>query len=221
MSVKSAVTILIVLATGAAALAPTAGAGPTRLAEHAYNCDVGQGFNFQKDSQALVCHIDYLKIGGIELRSDLSVTNPTDPRNPKKVFGVGQTMYWHGGYADPIQFVAQVSDGNKRALATLLHQALSNTEVELAFTVYDYDPEQKKYYPAFHTDGQRLKGLVQKRGGELVISLDPDQGQEVVIPRNYSFTLSAMPQDEAQEIHVAVSESDGFTKRFGITVGSD
>jgi hypothetical protein len=95
---------------------------------------------------------------------------------------------------------------------------MSNTEVEVQFTIYDYDPKQKKYYQCFHTNAVKLKCLVYKQGGELAMSLDMDQSTEVTSPKNHRFMLAAMPQDTAQEIHLAVSLSDKFVKQFGITV---
>lgn len=191
------------------------------MADLSYSCDVRQGFNFEKDSQNMVGHINSLKIGDTELASDLAVTDPEAVSgDPVKVFGIAQSIFWQGGYSDPVQLTCQISTENKKTLATMVHQTLSNTTVGLSFTVYDYDPDEKKYYKCFHTDGQVLECLVQKSGGELIMSLDMDQAQEVVSPKNYTFQLGAMPEDKEQAIHVAVSVSDKFVKKFGITVGA-
>jgi len=188
-------------------------------AESSYSCSVRQGFNFEKDAQILVGYVNELKIGDRELAADLHVTDPEDVSGTLKVVGVVSNIRWQGGYADPVHFSSQVSTDNKNTLATLVHKELSNTEVEFEFTVYDYDPRQKKYYKAFHTDGTKLKGLILKSGGELAMNIDMEQSMEVVSPKNYAFTLGVMPQEEEQQIHLAFSVSDTFVKPWGVTVG--
>jgi hypothetical protein len=111
-----------------------------------------------------------------------------------------------------------VSTDNKNVLATLVHKTLANTEVELVYTIYDYDPKQKKYYKCFHTDAQKLKGLVLKSGGELAMAIDNDASSEVVSPKNFTLTFGVMPQDVAQQIHIAVSVNDKLVKAWGVAV---
>ena len=184
-----------------------------------YNCDVRQAFNFQKDAQTLVGHIDTLKIGDTQFAADLNVADPTTGQN-KKVFGVISYIGWQGGYAEPVSFNCQVGTENKKSAAILQHKDLSNTSVEVNFTVYDYDPKAKKYYTAFYTDGTALKGLVNKSGGELELQIDSDQSMEVVSPKNYAFGLGVMPIEEQQAIQLAVSDTDKFTKQWGVSVSA-
>ncbi len=101
----------------------------------------------------------------------------------------------------------------------LTHSELSDTTVEFVFTVYDYDPDDKKFYQCFHTDAAVLKGLIMKSGGALEIGIDQAQAGEVVSPKNFALTLSVMPEDLEQDTLVAVSVSDKFAKRWGVTVG--
>ncbi|MGD8435986.1 MAG: hypothetical protein PVI73_17830 [Syntrophobacterales bacterium] len=188
------------------------------MAESSYSCSVTQGFNFEKDSQEILGHINYLKIGDTEIKADLNVTNPEDIAKTVKVVGVASGIYWNGGYADPIQFSCQVATENKNLLSTLVHKSMANTEVLLTFTIYDYDPKEKKFYKCFHTNDEKLKCLVEKSGGELAMTIDTDQSMEIVSPKNYTFSLGAMPQDEEMAIHVAVSVDGKFAKKFGVAV---
>ena len=188
------------------------------MAESSYNCSVRQGFNFEKDSQDFVGHINYLKIGDKELKADIGVTDPEDISKTVKVVGVASDIYWAGGYADPIQFSCQIATDNKNLLATLLHKSLSNTEVLVTFNIYEYDPKAKKFFKCFHTNDVKLKCLVLKSGGELEMQMDMDQSLEVVSPKNFRFALGAMPQDEDMAIHLAVSCTDKFAKKFGVEV---
>lgn len=197
-------------------------------ADSSYFCSVRQGFNFEKDSQILVGYLVYLKIGDRELNRDLNVTDPENIKKTIKVVGVMSGIYWKGGYADPIRFSSQVSTDNKNTLAPLIHKLRSNTEVEFVFVVYDYDNKAKKYYRCFHTDtdvykkelDNVLEGLIQKSGGEgeLAMNIAMDKSEEIVSPKNYTFNLGVMPQDINMEIHLAVSVSDKFVKKWGVEV---
>lgn len=189
------------------------------MAESNHSCDVYQGFNFQKDAQTAVGHINKLKIADKELAEDIAVTDPENVTgDPVKVVGVASGIYWRGGYADAMEFSCQVSNANKTTLTVLSHSELSNTAVEFCYTIYDFDPDEKKYYKCFHTDGAVLLGLVEKSGGELAISIDSDQSTEVMSPKNFTLSLGVMPEDTAQDAHLAMSVSDKLVKKWGVTV---
>jgi len=188
------------------------------MAESSFSCSVSQGFNFQKDSQEVVGHINYLKIGDTELKADIGVTDPEDISKTVKVVGVASSIYWNGGYADPLQFSCQVATDNKNLLAALQHKSLANTEVLLEFCIYDYDPKAKKFFKCLHTNDERLQCLVMKSGGQLEMQIDMDQSMEIVSPKNYTFNLGAMPQDVDMAIHLAVSCDGKFAKKFGVPV---
>ncbi len=189
---------------------------PPANASISYSCSVSQGFNFLKDAQDRVGHLVSIKIVDNELTPDLNVADPEDLYNNVKVVGVISSLYWGGGYADFIQLSAQVSTSNKNALAMMMHQTMSNTEVELEFVVFDYDPDAKKYYKCLHTNKVKLKGLVAKSGGELAFNVGMDQSQEVTSPRNFTFQIVINPQEISQELHLAFSESAKSVKKWGI-----
>jgi hypothetical protein len=166
----------------------------------------------------LVGHIVSWKVGNDQFDADLNVSNPEDASSLIKVFGIVSGIFWMGGYADPIQFSCQVSNANKTKIATLIHKSLANTEALFKFNIYDYDPKEKKYYKCFHSNDVDLKGLVEKSGGALNMNIDMDQSAEVVSPKNFSFALGVMPQDKNMEIHIAVSVTDKFAKKWGVEV---
>lgn len=190
------------------------------MASSSFTCSVSQGFNFQKDSQELIGHINYLKVGDTEMASDLNVTDPMNIANYVKVFGVASGIHWNGGYAEPVTFSCQVSVDNKNKLATLQHKSMANTEVQVQFTIYDYDPKTKAYYQCFHSNAVKLGGLVLKQGGELAMNIAMDQSTEVVSPKNHTFQLGVMPQDKQMEIHLAFSSSDKLVKPWGVAVSA-
>lgn len=67
---------------------------------------------------------------------------------------------------------------------------------------------------------QKLKGLVLKQGGELALNIAMDQSTEVVSPKNHTFQLGVMPQDQAQEIHLGFSVANKMVKAWGVTVSA-
>lgn len=190
--------------------------------ELSYQCDVTQGFNFDKTMQSIVGHINSMKIGDTELDVDLAVTDPTDITGDKiKVVAVMSGIDWQGGFAQPLHISAQIGNKNQKSVTLLQHADLSNTAVEFKFTTYAYDPDAKKYYKCFHANDTVLKGLVEKDGGGgLSLSIDPDQSTEVMSPLNFYFDIGIMPEDTEQEIHVAVSDTDKFVKNWGVTVAA-
>ena len=161
--------------------------------------------------------IEYLKIGDTEIRSDFSVIVPTS-KSGQNVVGVLSSIYWLGGHADPIHFSSQISKANMNTIASMIHRTLGNTEVEFAFSVYDYDSQAKSYYKSFHTNSVPLQGLIQKAGGELAIAIDPAPSSEVTDPSNFRFTLGVVPQDRSQEVQIGVSATDTFSKKWGVEV---
>ena len=190
------------------------------MASSSFTCSVSQGFNFQKDSQELIGHINSLKIGDTEMSSDLNVTDPMNIANYVKVFGIASGIQWNGGYAEPVMLSCQVSVDNKNKLATLQHKSMANTEVQVQFTIYDYDPKTKAYYQCFHSNAVKLGGLVLKQGGELAMNISMDQSTEVVSPKNHTFQLGVMPQDKQMEIHLAFSSTDKLVKPWGVAVSA-
>jgi hypothetical protein len=189
------------------------------MAELSYDCSVEQGFNFVKDVQDLVGHLTALKIGDTELSADIGVTDPTDIAGDKvTVVGVMSSVYWEGGYAHGMSFDAKVSNKNQTSLAGLTLNTLDSTAIEFQFIVYKYDNAAKKYYKAFHANETTLNGLVETSGGDLVLSIDTDPSMEVRNPLNFHMNLSIMPADEEQDMHVAVSDTDKFVKKWGVPV---
>ncbi len=190
------------------------------MAKLTYDCSVEQGFNFVKDVQDLVGHITALKIGDTELSADIGVTDPTDIAGDKvSVVGVMSSVYWQGGYAHGVTFDAKVSNASQTSLAGLTLNTLDSTAIEFQYIVYKYDNAAKKYYKCFHANETTLNGLVETSGGDLVLSIDTDPSMEVRNPLNFHLNVSIMPADEEQDLHVAVSDTDKFVKKWGVPIG--
>ena len=141
-------------------------------------CGVSSGFNFAADNQSQIGYITSLTIGSSTLRSDFSVKDPTTGTSIQ-VVAVLSKVSWAGGQSDSISFNGQVSTTNKQTLALLLHQAMSNTQVQIGFKVFTYDPIAKKYYKSFFpaTDAT-LKGLIAKSGTAPQLTIASSQSSE-------------------------------------------
>ena len=187
------------------------------MPESHYPCSIDQAFNFQKTSQEIVGHVTSLSIGGTAYTADLNVTVPTD-LSTAKVVGVMSSVYWHGGYADPMQLDFNVSVKNQPLLSVLKHTTLSKTDVEICFNVYKYDPNNKVFYLAFHTNGSAVKGLILESGGNLEFEIFEAPDTTVASPLNFPMRIAVMPNSTQQEIQMAFSNSDKVTKQWGVKV---
>ena len=183
-----------------------------------YNCSVRQGFNFEKDRQVLVGHLVSMSIGGQALTADMTLTDPVDYGSTVTVVGVISGITWQGGYADAVNIACNVSNENQKAVAILTHTNLSQNDVVFEFNIYAYDQNAKVYYKAFNSGDSALNGLIYKTGGELSLQISADPDNEVVSPLNYPMYIGIMPQESAQTINVAVSNTDKFVKTWGVAV---
>ena len=192
------------------------------MASSQYSCSIRQGFNFEKDAQVLVGHVVSMTIGTQELGTDLKVTDPTNfgTDNDLDIVGIISDISWQGGYADPIQIAFNVSNENAKLVSIMKHTDLSDTTVVFKFKIYDFDPIAKVYYLAFHTDDTDMKGLVFKQGGELALEIAAQPDSQVASPLTFQMYTGIMPQEEAQVVNFAVSNTDKFVKSWGVAVST-
>lgn len=198
------------------------------MAASSFYCSIQQGFNFQKDEQLTVGHLYSLEIGTVPLPADIDVMDPikleSDKDSRLKVVGVFSSMFWNGGYAEPMQFSCQVSTANKQKAVEMQHTKLSNTEVKLAYAIFEYDPVDKKFFKAMHTGGDdsytKLEGLIEKSGERLSLMINTMSSPEVPSPLNYTLSMGVMPQEKEQDVHFAASVKAKFVKKWGVTVKS-
>ena len=183
------------------------------------NCDVKQGYDYQKDVQTPIGYITSLKIGDQELKADQTVKDPMAPDTDFPVVAVLSGVIWTLGVTDPFHFSGQISVYNKQNVLSLTYKSLSKVDVTFKVAVYEYDPIQKKYFKCMlGTDDAVLNGLVEKSNGELTLSISDDASHEVISPENYAFHVGINPQPSAQTVTVATSFSDKVVKSWGMKV---
>lgn len=181
--------------------------------------DIYQGYNYKKDVQTPVGYITALKIGDVTLKADQTCKDPMAPETDLTVVAVLSGSMWELGVTDAHYFSGQISVYNKQQVQMLTYKDLTKVDVEYKFSVYDYDPLEKKYFKCLlGTDDAALKGILEKNGSDLNLSVADDASTEVQSPENYAFQLGIKPQPTAQTVTVATSFSDKVVKSWGLKV---
>ena len=182
-------------------------------------CDVKQGYHFKKDVQTTIGYLMSLTIGDATLTADQTVKDPTAPATDLAVVAVLSGAMWELGVTDALYFSGQISASNKQQVQRLFDQDLRKVDVNFELAVYEYDPIAKKYFRCLGaTDDRALKGIVEKHGEDLNLSVADDSSTEVQSPENYAFQIGIKPQPSAQSITVATSFSDKVVKAWGLKV---
>ena len=181
--------------------------------------DIYQGFNFKKDKQVPVGYITKLKVGDNDLKADQeSIKDPEQPDKAlkNKVVGVLNHYLWETGVTDAMYFSAQVSTSNKQTVASALLGTWSNVEVTFSYTIYEYDPLAKKYFKSNYIDAE-LKGILEKNGDELNLSIADDPSSEVQSPKNFTLQVGIKPQTLEQAVNIATGSGKQLVKQWGVT----
>lgn len=183
------------------------------------SCDIQQGYNFKKDIQTSVGYLTSLKIGDVTLKADQTVKDPLAPETDFPVVAVLTGAMWELGVTDTLYYTGQISVYNKQQTQLLVYKDLSKVDVVFKFSVYSYDPIEKKYFKCLlGTDDAELNGLLEKTGADLNLSVADDASAEVQSPENYAFQVGVKPQPSAQVVTVATSFSDKVVKSWGLKV---
>lgn len=181
--------------------------------------DVYQGFNFKKDKQAPVGYVTALKLGEHELVADqVTIKDPEQPDKAlgTKVVGVLNHYLWETGVTDAMYLSAQVSTANKQLISSALFGTWSNVEVVFKYVIYEYDPLAKKYFKSNFIDAD-LKGILEKNGDDLNLSVADEPSHEVQSPKNYTLQVGIKPQTLEQSINVATGSAKNLVKQWGVT----
>ncbi|SEL89302.1 hypothetical protein SAMN05444354_109205 [Stigmatella aurantiaca] len=177
--------------------------------------DVQQGFNAKQSSRAKVGFITELKIGDVELAgTESAVKEPEQGKTLEKVVGVMSEYAWDTGPTDAMYLSAQISTANKQLLSGAMLSSLTNIEVSFKYVIYEYDPVQKKYFKSNFSDAA-LKGILEKRGEDLVLDVAEEPSTEVQEPKNFTLSLGIKAQSE-QTINLAASAGAPVVKNWGV-----
>ena len=178
--------------------------------------DIYQGYNFKKDKQTPIGFITKMKLMGMDLAVDQTCKDPMNPAADIKVFAIMSDVLWETGVTDAVYLSGQVSVANKQSIMTSIYSEQSNIEVIFSFKVYEYDAVAKKYFLAFHSGDVSMKGLLEKNGEDLNLTVADDASTEVQSPLNYAFQIGIKPQASEQILYLAVGEQMQITKAWGL-----
>jgi hypothetical protein len=180
--------------------------------------DIYQGFNFKKDKQTAVGFVTKLELGDVPLAADQ--TSIKDPEQPGQniganVVGILNHYLWETGTTDAMYLSMQVSVKNKTDLTAKLLTDWTNMEVTFAYVIYEYDPVEKKYFKSNWTEPE-LKGILEKNGDALNLTVADDPSTEVQSPKNYTLQVGIKPQTEEQTVNMATGSGKNLSKIWGI-----
>ncbi|WP_309890705.1 hypothetical protein [Archangium sp.] len=181
--------------------------------------DIYQGFNFKKDKQSSVGFVTKLELGDVALAADQ--TSIKDPEQPGQnigtnVVGVLSHYLWETGTTDAMYLSMQVSVSNKTNLSAKLLTDWTNMEVTFGYVVYEYDPKEKKYFKSNWTETD-LKGILEKSGDNLNLTVADDASTEVQSPKNFTLQVGIKPQTLEQMVNMATGTGKNLSKIWGIT----
>jgi hypothetical protein len=179
-------------------------------------CSVFNAFNFRRDVHESIGHLVELTIGETTFEQDLELHDPEEDGKVTVVAPIS-SISWSGGFSEPVSINFFLSVTNKNEMATLLHTDMKSIEVVFSYDIFDYDPDARVWYKSFHSNDTALNGLLHVQGTQRDLYLDDHPGTEVEQPRNYGVNLGIVPEAEAQEIHLAVSQDKKFVKQWGVT----
>lgn len=171
---------------------------------------------FYVKNQIMVGYIEHVKIGGTELVGDITVADPVSSSR-SSVVGVLANISWDGGVEDPIMLTSQISEQNKLLLDSLMLSSLLNSDVELSFTVYNFDSDARESFKCFHTNSGILHGGIYKPGKEYFMQIDSDPWTVPSISKSYSFSLGVVPKPQLQTIYKANSVKEQLVQQWGMT----
>lgn len=184
--------------------------------------DIYQGFNFKKDKQNPVGFVTKLQLGDVALAADQSSIK--DPEQPGQniganVVGILNHYLWETGTTDAMYLSMQVSVKNKTDLTAKLLTDWTNMEVTFAYVIYEYDPVEKKYFKSNWTEPE-LKGILEKNGDDLNLTVADDPSTEVQSPKNFTLQVGIKPQTTEQTVNMATGVNKNVSKIWGVTAAA-
>jgi hypothetical protein len=181
-------------------------------------CDVYQGYNFKKDQQGTVGFITKLTVGGVTFNADQTCKNPLKPTDDLKIVAVASDVLWELGVTDAVYLTGQLSVYNRQNIMDLVINNMTSIEVSFQFIVFDYDPVAKAYFKCFHCNDKDMKGILEKKGKDLNLTITEEASTDIQSPENYTFNVGVKPQPSAQALTIASSSKKNVVKSWGMTV---
>ena len=211
------------------------GGGEFVAADLVKECDVGQGYNFDKNNRHTFGYINTLVIGDANIAPDIRIVLPT--ATTKSVVSVLGKASWSTLPNASITFQGRVSAPNMQRLTTLISQNPSKTIVTLSFVVYEYDLVNQVYFTCFKSyKGQVPSGLptqpglspdptappiygrISIVGGVIGLKINSTPERDPAGIKNHALELTLAPTvaAAAQQIQIQTSNTNKIIKAWGL-----
>ncbi|MGH2611504.1 MAG: hypothetical protein ACRDFB_00470 [Rhabdochlamydiaceae bacterium] len=181
--------------------------------------DAPSAYKFNVTNRSMVGYIETMAFeSGAKLTPDITVKDPENPDQDKKVVGILDSIQWVGGPTDPVMIKGRLSFPNKGTFKSCVTSLTGGADINIAWCVESYDGPKKKYFKAFHTNEKEVKAVITDGTETKVKDI---KSVDITDPENFAFelTLTAKSGGEEQELCCATSAELKFSRRFGIKMG--
>ncbi|RNC77316.1 hypothetical protein DA717_10940 [Piscirickettsiaceae bacterium NZ-RLO2] len=180
------------------------------------DCNLLQGFNFNRNNQNRIMHVKSLTIGTITLSPDFEVIDPTTG-DKSSVVGVGSYLGWRQQKTSPLFMGFYSSHTNTADLSSYVSNSMDNTSVSFEVEMFEYDPNAKQYFKAFHCDAQSMKGeILCDSRGKLAGFINKESSKLVQSPLNYQINFGFSPAPEEQLFITQTSNTIKVCNAWGV-----
>lgn len=163
--------------------------------------DTEHAFDFERNDQHLIGHVEFLKIGTTTLVKDITLIKPVGFVD-SVVIGALDKFEWSGNQGDPITLDLVVSPDNRGTVAGLVYSDLANTDVQFSVTAWDYDSRAKRFFMALGATSCKGKlRLKEKKKADGSLSETDDAGVAIAGELNLSIE-SAPHKDIDPPVHL-------------------
>ncbi|QGP56047.1 hypothetical protein PsalMR5_03523 [Piscirickettsia salmonis] len=180
------------------------------------SCNLLQGFNFNRNNQSRIMYVKSLIIGTVMLNPDFDVIDPTTG-DKSVVVGVGGYLGWRQQKTSPLFMRFYASHTNTADLSSYVGHNMDNTSVSFEVEIFEYDPNAKQYFKAFHCDAQAMKGeILCDSQGKLAGFIEKEPSKLVQSPLNYQVNFGFSPAAEEQLFITQTSNTIKVCNSWGV-----
>lgn len=152
--------------------------------------------------------LEKLIINGNEIKAEIVVCDPEDPRRQIMIAAPLEQIYWNSQYADQsIHLVCRASPQFKSSLLEALCDSKVNPKVEAQWSIYEYDYSKQKYFRSFHTDDKTISLTIPDGTQKMYIS---DRFERDAMFISFSMGITFASEDKNQKLFFSF-QADGKT----------
>lgn len=181
--------------------------------------DAPNAYKFNITNRSMLGYIESMAFeSGAKLTPDVTIKDPENPDQDKKVVAILDSVQWVGGPTDPVTIKGRLSFENKGVFKSSITSLTGGADISIAWCVKSYDGPKKTYFKTFHTGEKEVKAIITDSTETKVKDI---KSIDISDPENFAFeiSLTAKSGAEEQELYCATSAELKFSRRFGIKMG--